>query len=81
MSNNLNLNLVCQESQGVLERNQPRGEMSFRVERYSVPSYEGNSEAVVVERQEDEIAFVGGFLLFSVELRSHNNLTQANPFP
>ena len=55
--------------------------MTFRVERYSVPGHEGNSEAVVVERQEGEIAFVGGFLLFSVESQSNNNLTQANPFP
>ena len=72
---------VCQEPQGVLQGNQPRGEMTFRVERYSVPGYESNSEAVVVERQEGEIAFVGGFLLFSVESGSNNNLTQANPFP
>ena len=69
---------VCQEPQGVLQGNQPRGEMTFRVERYSVPGYEGNSEAVVVERQ--EVTFVGGFLLFSVESRSHTYLTQANPF-
>ena len=33
---------VCQELQGVLQGNQPRGEMTSRFERYSVPGYEGN---------------------------------------
>ena len=33
---------VCQEPQGALQGNQPRGDMTFRYDRYSVPGYEGN---------------------------------------
>lgn len=32
---------MCQEPQGVLQGNQPPGEMRIRIEHYSVPGYEG----------------------------------------
>ena len=64
---------VCQEPQGVLQGNQPPGEMTERFERYSVPGYEGNFESCR--------CFVGGSRLTSVESRCHSNLTQVNPFP
>ena len=32
---------VCQQPQGTIQGNQPRGQMTFRVDRYSVPGYEG----------------------------------------
>ena len=32
---------VCQQPQGVIVGNQPRGQMTFRIDRYSVPGYEG----------------------------------------
>ena len=32
---------VCQQPQGVITGNQPRGQMTFRIDRYSVPGYEG----------------------------------------
>ncbi|PFX14654.1 uncharacterized protein LOC111344503 [Stylophora pistillata] len=38
---------VCQEPQGVLQGNQPPGEMRHRTERYSVPGYEGDGTIVV----------------------------------
>lgn len=38
---------VCQEPQGVLQGNQPPGEMRQRTERYSVPGYEGHGTIVI----------------------------------
>ena len=32
---------VCHQRQGTIQGNQPRGQMTFRVDRYSVPGYEG----------------------------------------
>ena len=32
---------VCQRPQGIIQGNQPRGQMTFHVDRYSVPGYEG----------------------------------------
>ena len=32
---------VCQQPQGVITGNQPRGQMTFRIDRYSVPGYAG----------------------------------------
>ena len=32
---------VCQQPQGIIQGNQPRGQMTFHVDRYSVPGYEG----------------------------------------
>ena len=32
---------VCQQPQGVIVGNQPRGQMTLRFDRYSVPGYEG----------------------------------------
>ena len=32
---------VCQQPQGIITGNQPRGQMTFRIDRYSVPGYEG----------------------------------------
>ena len=65
---------VCQEPQGALQGNQPRGEMTFRVDRYSVPGYEGNFEAVVVEKTGGN--FCWWFPFDFVESQSHSNLTQ-----
>jgi len=42
---------VCQEPQGVLQGNQPRGEMTFHFERHrSVPGYEGCGTIVIQYR-------------------------------
>ena len=32
---------VCQQPQGIIQGNQPSGQMIFLVDRYSVPGYEG----------------------------------------
>ena len=40
---------ICQEPQGVLQGNQPRGEVTSRFERYSVPGYEGNFSGLQFE--------------------------------
>lgn len=36
---------VCQQPQGVIIGNQPRGQMTFNTDRCSVPGYEGNTSS------------------------------------
>ncbi|CAH3022633.1 unnamed protein product [Porites evermanni] len=38
---------VCQQPQGVMVGNQPRGQMTFSIDRYSVPGYEGYGTIVI----------------------------------